>query len=46
MQYYLRIIENNEEAIIKCESFQDALNTRNAFINYNASLIIYIETED
>ena len=40
------MILNNEEAIIKCESFQDALNTRNAFINHNPNWIIYIETED
>ena len=39
------MILNNEEAFINCESFQDAVNIRNAFINHNANWIIYIETE-
>jgi hypothetical protein len=47
MQYYLKITDaKNEVAIIDCESFTDALNTRNAFINYDASLKISIETKD
>lgn len=46
MQYYLKIIDGKETAIIPCDSFQDALNTRNAFITYNCNLIITIETEE
>lgn len=34
MKYYLKIIDGKETAIITCDSFQDALNTRNAFVIY------------
>lgn len=44
--YYLRIVDEKEEAIIKCESFNGALNTRNAFINYDPNLKIYIEVKE
>jgi hypothetical protein len=45
--YYLKIIDTKGDiAIIECDSFSDALNTRNAFINYNANLKITIETKD
>jgi len=45
--YYLKIIDTKGDiAIIECDSFSDALNTRNAFINYDANLKISIETKD
>jgi hypothetical protein len=47
MKYYLKIVNSkNEVAIIDCVSFDDALNTRNAFINYDCNLKITIETKE
>jgi hypothetical protein len=43
----LKIINTKGDiAIIDCESFSDALNTRNAFIAYDANLKITIENKD
>lgn len=45
--YYLKIIDTKGDiAIIECDSFSDALNTRNAFVNYDANLKISIEIKE
>jgi hypothetical protein len=46
MKYNVIIIYNdfpNEKAIIKCESYNDAINVKQAFINYGKCKLVEIE---